>query len=213
MIGALLAGAISVVHWLLPYLANRPAEGVSEALALRVHRIQAFTTGFGWLEYPLIAFGSVVEWTLVSAQLDGLAKHQTLLGLYAALWCLQILLWLKRPLTGRVVTPRQASVPLALVRAVPTGSNHVYATVTTNHHGWFRIPAHPGSYDLRIGKEGYSATSGTETVDRTHGARAMFSLTPGRPEPTLTKPNPAARGSFWDIGSAKTPGKLVDPKK
>lgn len=219
LVGLLLATLVSLLHWAIPYLANRPADGASAALARRVHRVQAFAAGFGWLEYPLVAFGTIVQGSLVLTKLQPETLISTGLALYAALWCLQVLMWIKRPIRGRVVTPRQAPVPLAVVRAVPVNTNRVYATVTTNHAGWFTIPAHPGSYVLRVDKDGFGSTSATETVDQRHGARVMLSLTPPTPEPTLTNPNPVAPArpatpdavdSFWNESTARQPAALVD---
>ena len=186
MIGVVLAALVSIGHWLLPYLANIPSLGADEHIARRVHRIQALARGFGWVEYPLIAFGSIVQISLVRAHLQPTSWFTTGLALYAALWCLQILLWHKRPVIGRVSTPRQQPVGLAVVRLFHSKTNQIYATLATQKDGRFHFMVHPGSYDLQVEKDGYRETHGVETVGPKESIRANFVLTPATPESRMS---------------------------
>jgi len=185
LIGLLLAGLASIAHWLLPYLANHPAEGASEAIARRIHRIQAMARGFGWLEYPLIVFGTVVEASLVLSRADSVPTHGTFLALYLALWCLQLLFWHKRPLLGKITTPRQQPVPYAILRLFHAGTNQLYATLAAEPDGRFGFHVHTGSYDLKAEKDGYAATQAVETVEAQDLPRVSLVLTPATTEPSM----------------------------
>lgn len=175
--GALAAATVSVGHWLLPYLANRPSEGADEWLARRVHRIQATARGLGYLEYPLLTVGTVAELALALTRTGELVTHLTLLMLYLALWLFQILLLMKRSVVGRVVTPRQQPVEWAVVRVIDPETHRVKATDTTDGSGRFTFTVHAGQYEIRAERRGYDRAVTTETVKADHESRLMLVLT------------------------------------
>lgn len=187
MVGAMLAVLVSLLRWFLPHLATQPSTGHDVAVSARVTRLNALARGFEYVEYPLIALGTTVELLLLWNNAQNALLHTVLLGLYGALWAMLVLNWQKHTVSGRVVTPRQAPVANAVVRAVHSSNSRLRSTTTTDATGRFSMKVYPGSHQVTAGKIDHQSTETALTTLADRPPRISLVVTPAKPAERMTK--------------------------
>ena len=153
----------------------------------RVSRYQAFARGFSYLEYILLIVGTLVEAVILMSNAADQSTHILYLGVYGLLWLLVILNWQKRPVIGRVVTPRQQPVKGALVRATHE-NEHFHEAAVTDKTGKFNLRVYPGDYQLSAEKADHEPAQTAIATNSKNATRIAMVAKPNKDEERMSSP-------------------------